>query len=125
MIALAERGSTGSYNATGPERPLRLLDLAQTCIDATGGSGTPVVVPSAAAQAAGVLPWKHIPFWVEPGEYGIMEANIDRALAAGLRFRPLAETVRDTYAWLQSTDHARKIVLPPELERAALERVGN
>jgi 2'-hydroxyisoflavone reductase len=54
-----------------------------------------------------------------------MEANIDRALAAGLTFRPLAETVRDTYAWLQASDHERKIVLPPELERAALERVGN
>jgi 2'-hydroxyisoflavone reductase len=125
MIALAERGTTGTYNATGPERPLRLLDVARTCIEATGGSGTPVVVPSAEAQAAGVEPWKHIPFWVEPGEYGIMEANIDRALAAGLTFRPLAETVRDTYAWLQSSDHARKIVLPPEFERAALERVGN
>jgi 2'-hydroxyisoflavone reductase len=109
MIALAERGTTGTYNATGPERPLRLLGLAQTCIDATGGGGAPLVVP----------------FWLQPGEYGIMEANIDRALAAGLTFRPLAETVRDTYAWLQASDHERKIVLPPELERAALERVGN
>jgi 2'-hydroxyisoflavone reductase len=124
-IALAERGTTGTYNATGPERPLRLLDLAQTCIDATGGGGAPLVVPSAELHAAGVIPRQHIPFWLEPGEYGIMKANIDRALAAGLTLRPLAETVRDTYAWLQSSDHERKIVFPPELERAALERVGN
>ena len=50
MIALAERGATGVYNATGPERPLRLLDVAQTCIEATGGSGTPLVVPGASSR---------------------------------------------------------------------------
>jgi 2'-hydroxyisoflavone reductase len=121
-IAMAERGAVGTYNATGPERPLRLLDVAQTCIDATGGTGAPLIVPSEELKAAGVVPWEHIPFWLEPGEYGIMEANIDRAFAAGLRFRPLADTVRDTHAWLQASDHTRQIVFPPALEAAAISR---
>ena len=44
-----------------------------------------------------------MPFGVDPDHHGIMEINVDRALSAGLRFRPLAETVRDTYAWLRAT----------------------
>jgi 2'-hydroxyisoflavone reductase len=68
------------------------------------------------------VPWEHIPFWLDPDEYGIMEMNVDRALVAGLRFRPLAETVRDTYAWLRTTDHRRLIELPAELERAVVEK---
>jgi 2'-hydroxyisoflavone reductase len=122
MIAMLEQGATGKYNATGPERPMRLLDVAQTCIDATGSTGELLLVPSDDLKSAGVVPWEHIPFWLEPDEYGIMEANIDRALAAGLRFRPLAETVRDTYAWLQSSDHKRRVVFAPELEAAAISR---
>jgi 2'-hydroxyisoflavone reductase len=122
MIAMIEQNATGIYNVTGPERPLRLLDVAQTCIDATGGRGELLAVPSEELKAAGVVPWEHIPFWLDPDEYGLMEANIDRALATGLRFRPLAETVRDTYAWLRSSDHKRRVVFPADIEAAAISR---
>jgi 2'-hydroxyisoflavone reductase len=126
MIALAEGGATGVFNATGPERPATLREVAHACIAGTGSTAEPVVVPHDALKAAGVVPWEHVPFWLEPGEYGIMEANIDRALAAGLTFRPLIDTVRDTHAWLRSSDHPRRVVFPPELERAAvLEWMGN
>jgi 2'-hydroxyisoflavone reductase len=122
MIAMIEQNATGIYNVTGPEKPLRLFDVAQTCIDATGGRGELLAVPSEELKAAGVVPWEHIPFWLDPDEYGLMEANIDRALATGLRFRPLAETVRDTYAWLRSSDHKRRVVFPADIEAAAISR---
>jgi len=123
MVALAERRAAGVFNATGPERPLRSIDVAQTCIDATGSSATPLVVPSAELKSAGVIPWEHIPFWLEPDEYGLMQVNIDHAIAAGLRFRPLAETVRDTYAWLQSSHHPRRVIFPDPMSFRA-EREG-
>jgi hypothetical protein len=53
-----------------------------------------------------------------------MQMSVDRALASGLQLRPLAATVRDTYAWLRTTDHERRIVCPPELEAAALAVAG-
>jgi 2'-hydroxyisoflavone reductase len=46
-----------------------------------------------------VVPWSEIPLWVPEEEHGIMAVSSARALAAGLTFRPLAETVRDTLAW--------------------------
>jgi 2'-hydroxyisoflavone reductase len=40
-----------------------------------------------------------------------MYVRIDRALAAGLRFRPLDETVRDTLAWNETRPEERRTSL--------------
>ena len=41
------------------------------------------------------------PLWLGPslGMPGFMDVDVDRACTAGLTFRPLAETIRDTRAW--------------------------
>lgn len=48
-------------------------------------------------------PWVELPCWVpEGGEFdGFMESSTAAALATGLRSRPVADTVADTWAWLQ------------------------
>ena len=45
-----------------------------------------------------------LPLWLHEPEYAAMLSTSTRtaALAAGLRTRPLAETARDTLAWVQS-----------------------
>src|SRR5207237_701266 len=49
---------------------------------------------------ADVQPWTELPLWLPGSEYaGMARADISRALAAGLVFRPLEETVADTLAW--------------------------
>jgi 2'-hydroxyisoflavone reductase len=120
MLDAVEHQRSGPYNVTGPIGGMTTLDVARACIDGTGSHAKLAVVPSDVVLAAGIEPWKHIPFWIEPDDYWIMQARIDRALAAGLRTRPLVDTVRDTYAWLQSSDHERRVTLPLELEEAAL-----
>jgi hypothetical protein len=79
-----------------------------------------VVAPSELVKRAGVVPWEHLPFWIEPEIEGLMQMSVGRALGTGLRTRPLVDTVRDTYAWLQASDHPRAIEFPPELEERAL-----
>jgi 2'-hydroxyisoflavone reductase len=69
-------------------------------------------VPSEVAQRAGIRPWEHIPFWCEPEEAGVMQADIGKAVAAGLCFRPLRQTVAETYAWLRESDHPRRRSTP-------------
>jgi 2'-hydroxyisoflavone reductase len=49
--------------------------------------------------------WTNLPVWVpRTGEYGAFHlVSSEKAVAAGLRFRPLADTARDTVAWLYET----------------------
>jgi hypothetical protein len=52
--------------------------------------------------AAGVEPWTELPLWLpedHPTLANMLRADVSRAVAAGLRFRPIEETVRDTLAW--------------------------
>jgi 2'-hydroxyisoflavone reductase len=119
IVDASEAGLTGPYNVTGPERTA--MDVARACVAGTGSSCDVVSVPTDVALAAGIVPWEHLPFWLEPEHDGLMRMDIRKALAAGLRTRPLAETVAATYAWLRTSSHERKVRVPPETERAALE----
>ena len=54
-------------------------------------------------QGAG--PWIEIPLWLPSSDEDssdLLDVSIARALAAGITFRPLAVTVRDTLAWDQT-----------------------
>jgi 2'-hydroxyisoflavone reductase len=43
----------------------------------------------------GVGPWMELPLWLPGSEYaGMHDADVSRAVAEGLRFRPLAATLR-------------------------------
>ena len=55
---------------------------------------------------------------------GLMAASIAKAVAAGLTFRPLAETIADTLAWdkTRPADAPRKVGMPLERERELLEK---
>ncbi|NED87405.1 reductase, partial [Streptomyces sp. SID11233] len=54
-------------------------------------------------EAAGIEPWTELPVWCPPGElHGAMHtADVSRTVAAGLRCRPVGETVADTWAWVR------------------------
>jgi 2'-hydroxyisoflavone reductase len=46
-----------------------------------------------------------LPLWLYDEKYrGMLSVDASRAFAAGLRTRPLEETVRDTLAWAQSDE---------------------
>jgi 2'-hydroxyisoflavone reductase len=47
---------------------------------------------------AGEHGWEQLPYWY-PEAPGFSAFDVSKALGAGLRFRPLAETIADTLAW--------------------------
>jgi 2'-hydroxyisoflavone reductase len=75
--------------------------------------------------------WTQLPCWVpSTGELaGMMESDTSRAVSTGLRCRPVEETVRDTWAWIQRDGMpAPREGLPPnglpaDLEQRLLARV--
>lgn len=91
LRALADR-RTGPFNVTGPVPPVTMLDV----LSAAGAGAEPVLVDDAFLVEQGVDD-RDAPLWYpEPSAAALMRADVRRALAAGLAFRPLAETVRAT-----------------------------
>jgi 2'-hydroxyisoflavone reductase len=73
-----------------------------------------------------VQPWMQMTVWVpSKGEFaGLAQMNCEKAIAAGLAFRPLADTARDTLAWWKTLPAERReeprAGCPPELETEVL-----
>jgi 2'-hydroxyisoflavone reductase len=123
-LRMVEAGRTGVYNATGPAQPLPLGDLLEACRAASGSDAAPVWVSAEQLQAHAVQPWMELPLWLpDTPEYaGFSQVSVARAVAAGLSFRPLADTVAATLSWASSrpADHQWRAGLPPEKEAKIL-----
>jgi 2'-hydroxyisoflavone reductase len=102
MVLTAERRERGVFNATGPATPLALGDVLATTAATSGSSARLVWASDALLQAHGVSPLCDLPFWIPAAYAELFRTRIERALATGLRFRPFADTARDTWRWLQT-----------------------
>jgi 2'-hydroxyisoflavone reductase len=116
LVRLAEQRTGGVFNATGPAEPLTLGGT----LERIDSNAELVWVDDKTLLDAGVGPWMELPLWL-PGDEdtGILQADITRALAAGLTFRPLEETARDTLAWSLEAGEQRP-TLSRERERELL-----
>lgn len=122
-IRMVEAGATGIYNATGMGRPLPMAEVLETCQAAAGTNATFTWIPDEWLLEQKVGPWMEVPLWIpEGGSEGMYSTNISKAVAAGLTFRPLAETVRDTLEWERTrpADLQRRAGLKPEREAELL-----
>jgi 2'-hydroxyisoflavone reductase len=103
LLDLAERHESGTFNATGPESPLAMADVLQTAREVSGSDAAFVPVPESFLLEQGVEPFDDLPLWLalpaNPAFAGFFDADVSRAVAAGLRFTPLAETVAAVLAW--------------------------
>lgn len=102
MLNQIEQGGSGAYNATGPRQPLLMGELLETCVQVSGSSAQMMWVPEDDLFRIGARPWIDLPMWEpsnDPQSAAVYRVDISKALAAGLTFRPLAETVRETLAW--------------------------
>lgn len=123
-IRMIESGATGIYNARGPNDSLTFGKLLATSKDITGSDARFVWVNEQFLLDAGVRPYTEMPLWVPtlPERAGFYSINSGKAIAAGLTFRPIAATIRDTLAWdaTQPPDAPLPCGLRPERERALL-----
>jgi 2'-hydroxyisoflavone reductase len=101
-LLMVEQRRDGTYNATGPETPLPFGQLVKASLDAAGSGAQIEWVGEQFLLDQGVQPWSDLPLWIpelDASAAGFNHVDCARALVAGLRFRPLAHTVRDTLAW--------------------------
>ncbi len=116
IVRMAEQRKTGVYNATGPDYPLSFGKFLKECKIATGSNVQFIWVSSAFLVDRDV----DLPLWVPDAYAGMRSVNCSKAIADGLTFRPMAETVRDTLAWREK-DAELKVGLKPEEEKMLLE----
>jgi 2'-hydroxyisoflavone reductase len=126
VIRLAENRTFGTFNATGPARPLAMAGFLAEAQRGVGAQDQIVWIPSDFLASQKVSPWSDMPVWV-PGAgetAGFARRDIRRALAAGLTFRPLTVTAADALAWFKTLPPDRqtrlKAGLTPERETALL-----
>lgn len=99
----AERRLSGPYNLVSPSGHTTMGELLDTCVRVTGSDAELRWTDTETILAAGIEPWTDLPIWLPEGEMHdtMHRGDVAKALAAGLRCRPFAETAADTWAWLQ------------------------
>lgn len=86
----------GGYNVTHPEG-ITFGDFVGECLAVSGNRGTPVWVQPEFLREHDVTQWTELPLWRT--HTGVWAVDSSRATAAGLRCRPIVETIRDTWKW--------------------------
>ena len=100
-MTLLEDDRGGTFNAVGPE--LTLEGVLEECRRVAGSDARLRWTPAEWLAEQGVGEWMELPLWIVDPEFaGMQRVDAARAVSAGLRFRPLAETIADTLAWARS-----------------------
>lgn len=105
MLDAVESGLSGPYNMMSPQGHTTMGGLLEAVVDVTGSDAELRWTDPQAILDAGIAPWTDLPVWTPPGtdmHDALHAADVSRAVATGLRCRPVRETVADTWAWLQS-----------------------
>jgi 2'-hydroxyisoflavone reductase len=96
-----ELNIAGVYNCVTPNDALCFGDLYDACALATNAQPKLTRLSDDELLARGIAPWSDLPLWLPAGsEYAAMvHARSNRATVAGLKCRPLFDTVQDTFTW--------------------------
>ena len=98
IVEMAQEQRTGTYNATGPDYELTMGRLLEECA-ATGGGAELIWVSEDFLLERGVEPFTELPLWVPREDAAMLAVDCGKAIAAGLAFRPVSETVEDVLEW--------------------------
>jgi 2'-hydroxyisoflavone reductase len=108
IIHCIEDNVVGVFNATGPAKELSMKSFVEGVQKGVGSEVSFTWVATDFLESKGIH--DQFPLYAPPtGETaGFHRANISRALAKGLKFRPASETSKATLEWYKS--------LPPEIQ---------
>jgi 2'-hydroxyisoflavone reductase len=126
IVRLAEAHTLGTFNATGPKSPTTIAEMLYGIKAVTTSDAHFTWVPADFLAENKVRAWSDMPVWVPAtgATYGFMRVICDKAYAAGLTFRPLADTAKDTLTWYHSRPAAEqekaRAGIAPEKEQAVL-----
>ncbi len=117
LIDLSERTVDGTFNAIN--EGVSWQTLAETCRDVAGSDAHFTYVDGDYLVEQEVGQWMELPLWIHDADsVGMHGTDVSRAIAAGLTFRPLEDTIRGTLDDAETTDAAG---MAPEREQQLLD----
>ena len=120
MLDRIEAADSGVFGVVGPGEPIVMRDVLETARDVAAADTTFTWVSESFLDAMGDQAQEWFPMW-EPQFPGVHTYDPAKAVAAGLRCRPFAETVADTLAWDQQRGQPDLCTgLSAEMERELL-----
>ena len=126
VIRMAEQGTVGTFNATGPNYKLTMGKMFDEIKAATKSNATFTWADADFLRAQKVRAWSDMPTWVPPkgDSIGFSQINVQKAISKGLTFRPIGDTTRATLEWFHKQTPERqaklKAGLTAERETAVL-----
>jgi 2'-hydroxyisoflavone reductase len=127
ILSMADQGLGGTFNTVSVPGHTTMGELLETARAVIGAPAELIWVSPSVIEQAGIAAWTELPIWVPPdGELaGLHSGDVSAAHAHGLRCRPLADTIADTWSWLQAEGDPAAlsnatIGLPPEREASIL-----
>ncbi|MFF0173409.1 NAD-dependent epimerase/dehydratase family protein [Micromonospora profundi] len=117
----AAEGVGGAFNVISRSGHTTMGELLASIVAVTGSDARLRWTDPESILAAGVVPWNDLPIWIPPGHEfrWLQERGVEKAYAAGLTCRPVADTVADTWRWLRAVGS-----VPPRAGRPARVAVG-
>ena len=112
-VRQAEARAQGAYNAAGPDYTFTFEAMLYGIRAVTGVAADLHWAPAEFLSEQGVSPWSDMPVWIpSAGEYaGFSSRSNAKAIAAGLTFRPFADTVTATLDWFREQPEERQAEL--------------
>ena len=107
IVTMAEQKASGAYNAHGVPGQITMQDLLEQCKLMSDSDASFTWASEDFLLQENIAAWSEMPLWLPeaaaPHLKGFMFISPEKAIAAGLRFRSLSDTVRDTLTWYQAS----------------------
>ncbi len=117
IVRCAEERTTGTIDVSGPGEPRPGMGaLLETCKAVSGSDAVFCWAEEKFLAEHQVGPWMDMPLFTGTGAPGLASRNGTRAREAGIIFRPIEETVRDTLTWAR--EDGRNLPLKAGLDPA-------
>lgn len=122
VLHLCETKTSGAFNAAGPSPTCTLGTLVDVCKEVSKADTKFTWIDSDFLKKASV-PGGAFPIWIPPsdGQAGMSRVNFDKSVKAGMRLRPVRETVKATLEWWPKEIERRKRIGKELTEQAEKE----
>lgn len=118
MVHCLEQKLTDSYNLV--RQPMPMGDFLESCVRVADNGTELTWVPTDFLATHELEPWQELQMWADNDRpvTGSLTWSSAKALRAGLKIRPIDETVRDTVEWYKSLPAERQAAMRSGIDAA-------